>query len=138
MQNEELKKIPGVDTILDWEKCQKLSDKYGFDLVTFAVRSVIEDLRSHIKNGGKVWNQKKVYTRILSVVDSIGEHSLKPVINATGIVLHTNLGRAPLGKDVLKEIAPIIKDYSNVEYDLKEGKRGERNDHIAEIDKICY
>ncbi|MEA2104972.1 MAG: L-seryl-tRNA(Sec) selenium transferase, partial [Candidatus Cloacimonadota bacterium] len=136
MKNEEFKKIPGVDTILDWEKCQKLSNQFGLDLVTFAVRSVIEELRSNITNGGKVWNQTRIYQRILSVVHSIGENSLKPVINATGIVLHTNLGRAPLGEDVLKEIAPIIKGYSNVEFDLEIGKRGQRNDHISNIIKF--
>ncbi|MDX1699567.1 MAG: L-seryl-tRNA(Sec) selenium transferase, partial [Melioribacteraceae bacterium] len=62
----------------------------------------------------------------------ISNNSLKRVINTTGIILHTNLGRAPLGKYFLKEISPIILGYSNIELDISSGKRGKRTDHLIE------
>jgi L-seryl-tRNA(Ser) seleniumtransferase len=59
--------------------------------------------------------------------------SLRPVINATGVILHTNLGRAPLGRAVVEEIAEVAAGYSNLEFDLREARRGDRNVHVAEI-----
>ncbi|MDD6055948.1 MAG: L-seryl-tRNA(Sec) selenium transferase [Helicobacter sp.] len=63
------------------------------------------------------------------------QKSLKPLINATGIVVHTNLGRSVFSRELLNEVLPILTSYNNLEYDLKEGKRGERYTHLMELFK---
>jgi L-seryl-tRNA(Ser) seleniumtransferase len=73
---------------------------------------------------------------VTKLVNKIADSTLKPVINATGVILHTNLGRAPLSKEILDEMEPILSGYSNLEFDLHTGKRGDRTDHIKELLKF--
>ena len=60
-------------------------------------------------------------------------YRLKPVVNATGVILHTNLGRAPLCQEALENIIDVVRGYSNLEFDLEQGKRGSRYDHLRGI-----
>ncbi len=133
---EELKKIPGVDKLLLDHEIIKLKEKYGVELVTFAIRQILPKIRDKILKGKKVDKINDIILQVKDLIYLIAGSSLKPVINATGIILHTNLGRAPLGRMILNEIEPVITGYSNLEFNLKNGTRGQRNAHISELIKF--
>ncbi len=133
MKQEEFKKIPGVDKLLTDESIQVLTETYGLHLVTLSIRQELEEVRKFIVNGGKAIPVPEMIRNIEAYCKRIARPSLIPVINATGVVIHTNLGRSPLGDFVLGELTPIIRGYSNLEYDLDEGKRGKREAHISHL-----
>jgi len=133
---EKLRKIPSVDKLFLHPIFENFLKKYGYDLVKFAIREVLQNERENVLNGKDTFSESERINRINNFINNIAENSLKPVINASGIILHTNLARALLGKNVLKNISPIIENYSNLEFDLQKGKRGHRNSHISEILKF--
>lgn len=134
--NEEIRKIPGVDKLLNNNEIKLLINQYGSELVTFSIRNLLGETREKIIQGSKAPELQKLLADITDRVKVIGDKSLVEVINATGIVLHTNLGRSLLGEHILEELKPIISNYSNLEFDLKTGKRGQRNSHISELMKF--
>jgi L-seryl-tRNA(Ser) seleniumtransferase len=134
MENSQLKKIPGVDKILASPDIKKCINQYGRDLVIYCSRQVLDDIRSKILKSSKgfdVPSVKQIATDIISLINAVAHPSLKRVINATGVILHTNLGRAPLGKEVFNKMAKNSKYYTNIEFDLAKGQRGQRNAHIT-------
>ncbi len=132
---EELKDIPAVDKIQLDPAMQELSKRFNKKVVTYAIKTTLDELRGDLLQNKGTWTELRLIEKINKLVVSLHTKSLKRVINATGIILHTNLGRAPLGKKVLEEIAPIIEGYSNLELDLDSGDRGDRNDHVTELIK---
>ncbi|MBT4332917.1 MAG: L-seryl-tRNA(Sec) selenium transferase, partial [Candidatus Cloacimonetes bacterium] len=133
---EEMKKIPGVDILLNNEDIKVMIGIYGTELVTFSIRNVLDKIRANIIAGEKATEIDKILLQIKKALRSIGDKSLIEVINGTGIILHTNLGRSLLGEHVLNELKPIISNYSNLEFDLRTGRRGQRNSHISELMKF--
>ena len=133
MDNNELRKIPGVDTLMKDSEIKKLISKFGEDLTVFSIRQVLNKVRESVLKGKRIPSDDKICALIKQRVYHIGTSSFKPIINATGIVLHTNLGRAPLGSKLTREVAEIIEGYSNLEFDLEKGKRGNREDHINDL-----
>lgn len=125
-------KIPAVGTVINKPELQPLIESYGRELVTYAVRKVIDTYRASFQKEDTL-GIPEIVSEVTAIIVNIAEPSFKPVINATGIVLHTNLGRAPLGTSVLEDLTPIVSGYSNVEFNLKGGCRGHRNEHIAEL-----
>jgi len=134
--NEEIQKIPGVDKLLNNLEVSKLVESYGNELVTFSIRKVLDKIRTDILAGEKAVDLDEIILQIKTMLSSIADNSLIEVINGTGIVLHTNLGRALLGNHILEELKPIVSGYSNLEFDLKSGRRGQRNSHISELMKF--
>ncbi len=133
MDKNELKKIPGVDTLMKNSAIKNLISEFGENLTVFSIRQVLSDIRDSVLKGKKIPSDDRMLTLIKQRVYHIGICSLKPMINATGVVLHTNLGRAPLGSALTEEVAKIIGGYSNLEFDLEKGKRGHREDHITDL-----
>ena len=107
---------------------------YGKDLLKFIIEKELNKIRKNIKSG-KVTriNEDEIINSVRITYHNFIQGSLKPVINATGIVIHTNLGRAPLSEKTLENIKNTVCGYSNLEYDLQAGKRGERYHHIKEF-----
>lgn len=136
MLQEELRKIPGVDKLLHEPALANLSNELGSELVTYSIRLVLDAEREKVFNGANAKSLTEIIKDVKKQIHRITGFSFKPVVNATGIILHTNLGRAPLGKELLKEIEPILIGYSNLEFDLHTGKRGERTDHIVNLLKF--
>lgn len=136
MTQAELKKIPAVDKLLSHPFVLKLIELYGTELVTHSIRVVIDNSREEILNGKNAKDIDTLVKEVNKLINKIAGNTLKPVINATGIILHTNLGRAPLSKEILSEMEPILSGYSNLEFDLETGKRGDRTDHIKELLKF--
>jgi len=127
-----LRQIPSVDNVLHIPRVAELIEQHGRPLVAYAVRRTIDRLRKQLQEGSNV-STFSIVDQVQEHVESINGSSLRKVINATGIILHTNLGRAPLGEHILEELAPIIRGYSNVEFNLVTGERGHRNAHLREL-----
>jgi L-seryl-tRNA(Ser) seleniumtransferase len=123
-QSEKLRELPSVHEVLS--RLESVLSRFPRALVTDEVRRVLEvrrsDIRSGAANGGE---EVPVETAVERSLEALARPSLKRVINATGVVLHTNLGRAPLGPQ------QPITGYSNLEYDLASGKRGKRDVHAG-------
>jgi L-seryl-tRNA(Ser) seleniumtransferase len=125
-------RIPSVNELK--ERFSKLYPTYPISYFTEPSRRVAQIIREK-------WQKKELKELEESYLDNLMKEvfkeyenpSLKRVINATGVVIHTNLGRAPLSKKAIEEIIKVAKYYSNLEFDLKEGKRGSRYVHVEEI-----
>ena len=134
-----LRAIPSVDELLGQPRLLALAKESGRELVTQAVRNVLAEMRATLKTGSAESHQpgsigpelRDLESRVVSRVASILAPSLRRVINATGVVLHTNLGRAPLSTAAAAEIAETATHYSNLEYDVLRGARGKRDVHTA-------
>ena len=136
-KNDYLRMIPKVDRLLKEEPYQELSWTYGRGFVTELIREELELLRSRILSCGDEENLSAAVEEWLRQIpvrirDAAG-FSLRRVWNATGIILHTNLGRAPLGKCQMEAAIQAMSGYCDLEYDLRTGSRGKRREHYAEI-----
>src|SRR5258706_210193 len=136
-QAELLRQIPSVDELLGQPRLAELSKRVDRNLVVEVARAVLADLRGRIA-GDANWtalglNAASVEELISAEVERILSRSLQPVINATGVILHTNLGRAPLPEAVADEFRRTATQYSNLEYDLEAGARGKRDVHTADL-----
>jgi len=120
-ESEKLREVPSVHEVV--ERVSPSMARFPRTLQVTAVRAVLEELRAEIRSG--VVDGQTVEARVEQALTSIERPSLRRVINATGVVLHTNLGRAPLGG------MAVLPGYSNLEYDIAAGRRGKRDAHIA-------
>ncbi len=102
---------------------------YGRPLSVDAVRSVLDTIRSKFKSGDRIPTQEDLFELVGKQLISWTTPTLRQVINATGVILHTNLGRAPLSNASLHAIHEISSTYSNLEYNISKGKRGSRSIH---------
>ncbi|MDD3324848.1 MAG: L-seryl-tRNA(Sec) selenium transferase [Sulfurospirillaceae bacterium] len=127
MQNI-LKKIPKIDKIINHSLLDGLCKK----LLTKIAKQKIEILREDVLSG-KVCDvdESSIAQEIKKAYENVLEPSLKPLINATGVILHTNMGRSLVSKTLLQRASKVICNYSNLEYDLDKGKRGERYEHVS-------
>jgi len=131
-----LRNLPSVDSILSKSEIKPLIDKEGRQIVTQAVRSLIEKQRKSIienKNRPEIELPPITPDSVHSEIDLLKKPSLKRVINATGVVLHTNLGRAPIPDSSLSHLREIASGYCNLEYDILKGQRGSRYMHIEKL-----
>jgi L-seryl-tRNA(Ser) seleniumtransferase len=125
-----------VDELLAQPRLAALTQRVDRDVVVEIARTVLAEVRERITGEGTAAviavDTSKLEERIASMVERVLASSLEPVINATGVILHTNLGRAPLSSAAVEEIRRSASSYSNLEYDLEAGARGKRDVHIAQ------
>lgn len=138
MKKSLLRKLPGIDRIIAHPDLRCLIERYGRMPVVYEIREIVERLRKEIKDGAllreaEIPPEHDIVRLTAVAVASLCEPSLKRVINATGIILHTNLGRAPLGDDLMRAVFSQVAGYSNLEYDLQIGNRGNRNRHVHSL-----
>ncbi len=131
--------LPAVDELLKNAALTDLLAREGQPAVTDSVRAVLASLREEI-GAGTLGNRAAVELAVSHLPQAVARHlsramefSLKPVINATGVVLHTNLGRAPLAEAALKRINEVAGRYSNLEFDIAAGERGKRDVHVERL-----
>jgi L-seryl-tRNA(Ser) seleniumtransferase len=117
----ELRNLPSVD-----ELARDIDDPLAVD----AARTVIERAREEIRAGA---DPGDLETRVRKELVAARAPSLRRVLNATGVIVHTNLGRAPLAEEALAQVVEAARGYSNLELDLRDGVRGSRQDHVAPI-----
>src|SRR6266481_3831132 len=131
-----LRQIPSVDELLALPRLAALAQRVNRELLVEITRTVLADLRGRIAGEGTAAtiaiDSLALEERITSMVEQVLASSLQPVINAIGVILHTNLGRAPLSGAAVEEIRRSAATYSNLEYDLEAGARGKRDVHVAE------
>jgi L-seryl-tRNA(Ser) seleniumtransferase len=138
-KSNSLKEIPSVQDILLLLSPKKL--KIDDEYLKVLVQKVVQDFREKILSGtaseylSKQQLSDEILNRTIAEVDRLWSYRLKRVINATGIVLHTNLGRAPIASQAAEHLSEIIENYCNLEIDLVTGKRGDRINIVEEI--IC-
>ena len=129
-----LRKIPKVDDLLRHPSLAGVTEQHT--ILTESIRETINSLRQSILAGNEPCLETQcICDQVLALVQEKTSMNLRPVINATGIVLHTNLGRAKLCDSAVKAIESVAQDYNTLEYDLKNGSRGSRYSHVEEL--IC-
>ena len=142
-QSELLRQIPSLDELLTQPRLAELAKRVDRNLIVEVARTVLDDLRARITEQVATavladislvaCDRASLEERITALVEKILSRSLLPVINATGVILHTNLGRAPLPESVVEEFRLATTQYSNLEYDLEGGARGKRDIHTAKM-----
>ncbi len=135
-KQEVLKNLPAVDKLLLNPEVKLLLSAHGKGAVIFCIRQCLNYFRIQIQNGQSLPTQIEILEKIKELLRLISKRSLKKLTNATGIVMHTNLGRSPFGDVFLKESFDILKGYNNLEFDLNTASRGSRHVHAAEILKF--
>jgi L-seryl-tRNA(Ser) seleniumtransferase len=141
MQNELLRLLPSVDEVL---RCRQFNETFATQprsVVVGAIRDVLAEERTAILSGntmdigegGKPAYLNRIVLKTIAKVNRSVRPNLRRVINATGVVLHTNLGRAPLAEQARQAVSDVVANYSNLELDLETGRRGSR---YAPLEKL--
>jgi L-seryl-tRNA(Ser) seleniumtransferase len=125
-----LRELPSVDELLGRQELEALVAEHGRALVLAAARAALERARGEVKAG---FPPGDLAERTTLELEARLRPGLRRVLNATGVVVHTNLGRAPLAGAALERVREIGAGYSNLEYDLESGSRGSRQDHVATL-----
>ena len=129
-----LSTLPSVDEILKSRQSMEWLNTYPRRYVLQAIRETIDSRRKEIIGGIDIdLSEEVMLADIENMTEKLSSYSLRALINATGVVIHTNLGRSILSKRALENIKQVSESYSNLEYDIKEGKRGKRYTHIKRI-----
>ncbi len=125
------RRLPSVDQALQRPEVQALVGAHGRPVVLRALRSTLDDLRRRAAEAPDGLDEavSRLTGEVAARVEAAGRPSLRRVLNATGVVVHTNLGRAPLSREAAARVAEIASSYSNLEYDLERGERGDRETH---------
>ena len=127
-----LKSIPKVDKFTQNEKFDDLASS----LVVSITQEVLQNLRENIlKNEVESFTEDELVDAVLQKYNELTKPSLQKLINATGVIVHTNLGRSLIDAKTFDKVKDIVTSYNNLEYDLAKGKRGERYSHISDV--IC-
>jgi len=131
-----LRELPSVDRLLKHPGSEALLARFRRDYVTRRYREALEELRRSLRQGKSLdpndLKEDAILTRVANLIASQSEANLTPVVNATGTVLHTNLGRALLPKEAIEAVVQAGTHPVNLEYDLARGKRGKREESIEE------
>jgi len=130
------RKLPKIDILMKDERLQEFRENLSYNTFYTLVKNEIDSFREGIKSG-KIENfeVENIIENITNKGKFAGNNRLKKVINGSGVIIHTNLGRSVLNKKVVEKIVEVAENYNNLEYDLVTGKRGHRNSHVEEL--IC-
>ena len=136
-QAEQLRRIPSVDELLLRPRLAAFAGRMDRELLVAVLRDVLSELRAQITSAESVTVKSLEIDSIEELIAAEAARillpSLQPVINATGVILHTNLGRAPLPAAVVDAIRNAATHYSNLEYNLEAGARGKRDEHLSDL-----
>ena len=127
----DLRQLPSVDKLL--YQSAALIDAFGRSLTTDALRSVLDDARSAIRSGGAPPDQARLLSGAADRLRQWVQARPRSVINATGVIIHTNLGRAPLSAEALAAVSAAASGYSDLEYNLDAGERGQRMAAVEDL-----
>lgn len=133
---ESLRKLPGIDKLLESIDGKKFIELYNKIAATIALRKAVERIRSKIISGDLKYAELDEQSLNAEIFELTGEYfrpRLKSIINATGVIVHTNFGRAPLADEAMAAINEIGDGYSNLEYDVEKGSRGSRQSIVDEF-----
>ena len=128
-----LRSLPSVDRLLGHPRLQRLLADFAREPVTDLVRRELDRARASIARGGPAPSVDDLAEAVAATAAALWRPSPRRVINATGVVIHTNLGRAPLSADAQAAVAAAADGYSDLEYDVEEGVRGSRQSHVEHL-----
>ena len=134
-QKDKLRALPAIGQLLERKAVRQWLDRFPRTLVVDALQAAVDEMRKLLLEGSA--DESAVGEGVLAyaerVIEARSKPSLRPVINATGVVLHTGLGRAPLCEEAVRTVARCAGGYNNLETDLESGGRGQRQDHVAAL-----
>ncbi|MHB1131960.1 MAG: L-seryl-tRNA(Sec) selenium transferase [Chloroflexota bacterium] len=133
VHGEELRRLPSVDRLLREPALADLVPEIGREATTDVARWALDTARARVLGGDAAPTAAQLVVLALQHAQAVWRPTLVPAINATGVIVHTNLGRAPLSSAALAAVSSIARGYSNLEYDLEAGERGSRHAHVAEL-----
>ena len=125
--------LPSVERLLSDESIALLIEEHSRPIVIELVRQELDEARSGIKSGGAAPRQEEIIAAVSARAEALTLDWPQHVINATGVVLHTNLGRSPLSADAIRAMQRAAQGYSDLELDLLTGRRGSRQAHISSL-----
>jgi L-seryl-tRNA(Ser) seleniumtransferase len=128
-----LRDLPSVDRLLQAATTAGLQSRFGHPLTLQALHETLDEARGMIRGGGQPPDDNTLIAEASRRLEAWLAPTLRPVINATGVILHTNLGRAPLSRSATQAMLNVADGYSTLEYDLAAGKRGSRETHAEAL-----
>ncbi len=131
--NREMRKLPQVEILLSNRELSAEAEIYSRQLVTGSIHRVLSDARAKIAGGEKCPSTEHIISSVKADLEKSWPGFMSPVINATGVVLHTNLGRAPLPEATVESVSRLCTRFSVLEYDLATGKRGRRAQELERM-----
>lgn len=129
----DLRALPSIDELLQTPAAQTYVASYGRPLTLSALRFALDEVRKAYPKTGRVPEIPQLLSRVEQLLENWTELTMRPVINATGVILHTNLGRAPLSQAANEAIQAVSAGYSSLEYNLEKGERGSRLVHAQAL-----
>jgi L-seryl-tRNA(Ser) seleniumtransferase len=130
---QQLRRLPAVDELLRQSLLVPIAATSARPVLVACAREVLESLRTQIRSGQASPSLEGMAAHVFALFQQRQRPSLRPVINATGVIINTNLGRAPLSQESLQAIAAVAQGYANLEYDLEQGERGSRYTHVRAL-----
>ncbi len=128
-----LSEIPSVEKILNDNRIVDLLENYSRDSLVKLIRLELGIIRQNIIESNLEFNYELFIDRLINKINNLWLNEIKHVINATGVILHTNLGRAPLSTDSIDSVKDISLSYSDLEFNIKSARRGSRQEIVSEI-----
>ncbi len=125
--------LPSVDKLISQERIKELSEVYSHETIVDVVRRHLDELRLSLSRGDPCPSFDEMTDAVVARIQSLGTIGPGRVINATGVILHTNLGRAPLSSDAIAAMKLAAEGFNNLEIDLESGKRGSRQVHVSQL-----
>jgi L-seryl-tRNA(Ser) seleniumtransferase len=130
---DELRKLPGVDKLLNDKRIKDLLDTTPREVVTSLIKQAIDHYRKFALEGNEIPDPEAIVQDVHARIQQLTTKSLRPVINATGVIVHTNLGRSPFGEKLLDEVYEVLSGYNNLEFNLESAERGSRYSHVTDL-----
>src|SRR6266700_2138816 len=131
IDSNQLRLLPSIDELLQSSQGQEFINHYSRPMTLQALRASLAQAREDIRNGAMCPSSEQLLQVAQKYLQERQQAQLRPVINATGVIINTNLGRAPLSPAALEAVQRVAAGYSNLEYELEAGTRGSRHSHIA-------
>jgi L-seryl-tRNA(Ser) seleniumtransferase len=125
--------LPSVSRLLAHRRIRPLASRMASDTVTELIRRQLQEARQAIAAGHDGPSTEVLVESVLARAELLLQPTLRPVINATGVIIHTNLGRAPLSREAIAAMEAVSRGYSNLEFDLTEGERRDRQVHLEAL-----
>jgi L-seryl-tRNA(Ser) seleniumtransferase len=131
--DKDFRNLPGVDKVLADERISRYVKVYPHDVIVSVIRQQLESARQAITNGKAGASPDAIIEKVAGRLETLGKPGLRRLINASGVILNTNLGRAPLSPEALEAMEEASRGYSNLEYDMETGNRGSRHAHVEDL-----
>jgi len=130
---QEFRQLPGVDEVLCDERIDSLQDMLAREFIVTLIRNRLAEIRAMVGTGGTAPSYDEIVNAVVTKALDATKLRLQPVINATGVILHTNLGRSPLSSEALRAAELASRGYCTLEFDLARGKRDSRQAHVERM-----